>query len=312
MALRDLLFAELVKKGYSELKDGRKVWDVANRNFLYQTDELAQAFLNLRDHPRYRATILNIEIDLLVRAVKQFASKISTNANVIDLGCGDGKKAKVFFENLQIDGEFSYVPVSVNDRLLDLSVQNVKEGNFENVLDFKPIAADLNSLQSVLQQLSVENRERNILLLLGSLLASFDIHEYLFELSNSMTRGDCLFIGNAVRTGDRFTNIENYLHPLFSEWFAPLLQEMGFKDECLSYNARFENGRVECYYSVKETTTLEYDGNLYTFSAGDEIITAVLYKYYAHELEKYCKMYFREVEMISDADEEQVLVFCAK
>ena len=313
MKLKDYLFERLVREGYTERKDGRKVWDVANRAFLYLEDDMAKAFLNLRKHPRYKATVLNIETELLVCAAEKYVKYIADNhVNLIDLGCGDGKKARAFLEHLNGRGKLRFVPININKGLVDLAIENVKGGNFDNVDGYEPIVLDLNSLGKIITKLESEKSRKNVVLFLGSLLASFDIHEYLFELSNAMKKGDFILIGNAIRTGDRFSNIENYLHPLFLEWLKPLMRHIGFDKDDTEYKARFENGRVECYFEIKKVKTLSYKGKKYNFNKGDEIIGSVLYKYYADELEKFCKMYFREVELIKDSDEEQALICCIK
>jgi len=313
MEIKELLFKELMRNGYAERSDGRRVWDVADRCLLYKTDELAKAFLKLRAHPRYKATIINIEMELLESVAPKFIEKVGDEpCNLIDMGCGDGKKAKIFLRSLKGRGKIRFCPVNTNPTLVDLTLNNVKDGGFENVVDYMPIVADLKSLRDVIRKVKDETYQKNVIFLLGSLLASFDIHEYLFDLSNAMKKGDCLVIGNAIRTGDRFANVENYKHPLFEEWFFRLVEEMGFEEDEVEYDARFENGRVECFYKIKSDKKLSYDGKEFEFKEGDEIVVAILYKYYAQELEKYCKMYFREVELVKDKDEEQALICCIK
>jgi len=200
MELKTELFGELVKKGYAECGDGRRVWDVANRGLLYKTDEQAKAFLKLRDHPRYRATIINIEIDLLKKMAGKFVKKVGDRpCNLIDMGCGDGKKAKEFISILGGVGDIRYCPASPNKMLVKLALDNVKEKGFDNVKDYKEFVGGLRFLHNIIESVRDEGRDRNVVLLLGNILASFDIHDYLFHLSNSMKQGDCLVIGKSNR-----------------------------------------------------------------------------------------------------------------
>jgi uncharacterized SAM-dependent methyltransferase len=313
MELKTKLFEELVRKGHIERLDGRKVFDVADRCFLYESDNLAEAFLKLRAHPRYKATIINIEIELLEEFARRFINVIGDKpCNVIDMGCGDGKKAKAFFGALEGVGKIRYCPTSPNDMLRNLATKNVKESNFENVVEYKPLSKCMKLIDMIFKEVRDDKYEKNVILLMGSLLASFDIHEYLFEISKLMRKGDCLLIGNAIRTGDRFTNIQNYRHPLFYEWLKHIVFEMGFEENEVEFGGRFENGRVEGYFEVKEDKVLTHEGKDYVFKRGDEIIVGILYKYFAKELEEYCKMYFRDVELVKDKDEEQALVCCIK
>ena len=115
MDLKVAIFKELVRKGYSELSDGRKVWDVANRSFLYMTSELVKSFLEVRQHPRYRQVIIDIEKDLLKKNSKDFVKGLKNEPyNLIDIGCGDGSKAKAFLEALGGEGKVRFCPFAPN------------------------------------------------------------------------------------------------------------------------------------------------------------------------------------------------------
>jgi uncharacterized SAM-dependent methyltransferase len=313
MELKDNVVKTLVKKGRVERADGSRVWDISDRGLLYIGPELAEAFLKLRAHPRYKATIIDLEISLLKKVAPKFLEIVGDKpCNLIDMGCGDGKKAEAFIESLNGKGNIRYCPVNINKGLVDLALKNLKEKNFPNVSDYKPILANLKSLYDAILLAKNPKYQKNVVLLLGSIIAGFDIHEYLFELSNSMNQGDCLLVGNAIRTGERFANIENYKHPLFKEWLGHLIKQLNFGDEEVEYGARFENGRVECFYKIGSDKKFQYEGKEFDFKRGDDVVVAVLYKYYADELEKFCKMYFREVMLMRDENEEQALVCCIK
>src|SRR3989344_3505248 len=139
MLEKERLIKELLKNGYSK-KDETKSWDISKREFRYLNKDMAKSFLRLTEHPRYKATITDIEIDL----------------------------------------------------------RNSKY-------------------------------QRNIILLLGSLISSFDINDYLFKVSQSMFPGDYLVIGNGIRKGERFTKLETYKHPLFNDWLIHLMRLLDFK-----------------------------------------------------------------------------------
>ncbi len=313
MELKEVLFKELVKKGYSELKDGRKVWDVANRSILYMTPELVDSFLKLREHPRYQKTIVEIETELLKKnAEKLINGHISGPFNLIDLGCEDGSKAKTFIKALNGKTKVRFCSVNVSKKLASLALRNVEKENFSNVEGCKKIIADFSSLDEIASLARNGQYQKNVVLLLGSILASFDIHEYLFNLTQGMFKGDVLIIGNAIRTGERFTNLENYKDKLFKNWFDHLMRAMGFDDKEVSYDARFANGRLEGYYTINNGKKLSCGGKTFEFKKGDEIIAAILYKYYEKELEEFCKMYFREVELVKDEKSEYALVLCVK
>ena len=310
--LRDRLFKELMKGGYS-MSNGRKVWNVANRSLLYFTDELAKNFLEFRNFPRYREVFIDIEIALLKENAKRFLAELGDKPfNLIDIGCVDGIKAKTLIEEFCGDCKLRYCPVHINKYLVDLALTNVKSANFSSIADYKSYIADLEDIEVVSNFMRNSEYQKNAFLLLDSILASFEIHEYLFKLSRSMLSGDILVIGNSIRTGERFSNLEVYKHAVFDEWFKPLIKGIGFEDEEVQYDARFANGRVEGFYKIMKAKVVEYGGKKFEFNAGDEIVVAILYKYYDHELKEYCRMYFRDVEIFIDSNSEYALVLCKK
>jgi len=313
MELKEVLFKELVKKGYSELKDGRKVWDVANRSIIYMTPELVDSFLKLREHPRYQKTIVEIETELLNgNAKKLIDGHINGPFNLIDMGCEDGSKAKIFIKALNGKTKVRFCSVNVSEKLASLALKNMEKEKFSNVEGCKKIIADFSSLHEIASMVRSEKYQKNVVLLLGSILASFDIHEYLFNLSQGMFKGDVLIIGNAIRAGERFVNLENYKSKLFKNWFDHLMKAMGFDGKEVSYDARFANGRLEDYYTINKGKKIHYGGKIMEFKKGDEIVVAILYKYYEKELEEFCRMYFREVELVKDEENEYALVLCVK
>jgi len=249
MEFKECLAKELVKNGYSEREGGGKIWSVADRSLLYITPEQAESFLKMRKHPRYRKTITDIESDLIKKSSGKIMEWCSgESCNVIDMGCGDGKKAMVFLESLKGAGKIRFCPVSPNKALVDLALSRVKEKNFSNVTGYESCVSSLSSLNEVASVMRNGEYRENVILLLGSILASFEIHDFLFKLSNAMLPGDHLIIGNGIRTGERLANLETYKHKLFESWLAHSVRGLGFKDDEVEYDARFENGRVETFF----------------------------------------------------------------
>lgn len=312
MNLKESLLKEMVRRGYHEHKNGRKTWEAANRSLLYITPSQAKAFLNLAAHPRYKKTVIDIETDLLKKHAKKFMENVREPFNLIDMGCTDGSKATAFIQGLENKGTLRYMPVSLNKQLLNLTLKNIRKEKFSNIKEYKTKKASLESLDEVASIAKNNKYRKNVILLLGSILASYDIHAYLFNLSQAMFRGDRLIIGNGIRTGERFQNIKNYTHPAFNNWLHHVVKEMGIKPDEADYNARFANGRVEMYYTVTKDKKVKGKKHTIDLKEGDEIIAGILYKYYQKELLKFCKMYFREVELVTDPDKEYALVMCKK
>ncbi len=313
--VNELIVKEFIKNGYSK-SNGNKNWAIVQRKFLYLTPELAKGFLQLKNYKIYHEQVTEPELMLL----KQNADKISRGAgygriNLIDMYCGDGTKAVEFIKMLSRDARITYCPVNANSHLTDLAVRNVKAGDFNNVVDYRPVACtnsnDLD-LNIVLDRLNEKAYDKNVILLLGSVLASYEINSYLFELSRDMKKTDFLVIGNGIRAGERLVGLDKYKDPYFSQWFMHLMGGLGFKDNEVEYDARFGNSRVEMFYKIRADKSIKEGDIKIDFKKGDEILIAVLYKYYEEEFDKFCRMYFSDVSISTDNDKGYALVMCKK
>ncbi|MBI2452084.1 L-histidine N(alpha)-methyltransferase [Candidatus Pacearchaeota archaeon] len=313
MELKESLFQHLVKNGYAKNNLNNKVWNLANRSFLYMTSNLAKASLRVRDHPRYKKTIIEIEDSLIKKHAKKFLGGLEKEPfNLIVMGCGDGKKVEFFLKSIGKNFKMRFCPVNPHRYLNDLISKKMNKKRFSNIIEYYPHLADLESLGEVSSMVKNGRYQKNLILLLGSIIASYEIHDYLFNLSQAMFNGDRIIIGNGIRTGERLQNIKSYRHPLFKKWLIHLIREVGFKPREVEYDTRFGNSRVECFFKVKKDKTLLYKGNKIKIKKGDEIIVAILYKYYAKELQDFCKMYFKEVKLVKDKANEYALILCQK
>ena len=313
MKLKEQLLKYIVREGPS-MKNGNRVWDIAHRKFLYMTPELVKKFLAMRSHERYKQLVIDKEIDLIKEGRDFFVNGFgAANFNLIDLGCGDGTKAKTFISMFKDSkSKIKFCPTSVSKELVDLTLKNIKSENFSCISDYTSKIACFEEADEIISELRSKDYQKNVILFLGSILASFDINEYLFNLSNAMFSGDYLIIGNGIRKGQRLVNLETYKHKVFREWTLPLMKELGFNENEVEYDVRFNSVRVELFYKLKVDKTVDFDGRKIEFKSGDEIMVAKLYKYFPDELEKFCKFYFSDVKLLKDSEEEYALVVCKK
>jgi hypothetical protein len=154
--------------------------------------------------------------------------------------------------------------------------------------------------------------KKNVLLLLGSVLACYEINSYLFEISREMKKGDVLVLGNSVRFGERLVEIDKYKNDSFHNWFRHLLDGMGIDEKDVAFDARFGNSRVEFLYKLNKTYSRKVNRKHIVLSPGDELIVAVLYKYYPYEFENFCNLYFAKYDLNLNKEGGYALVTCVK
>lgn len=313
MTLKDDLVKQLIKQGSSEV-DGKRVWDISKREFLFRTDKLVDSFLKLRSHPRYKATVIDKELELMKEHSDILIDDIiDGDFNLVDTPCGDGTKAKFFVDLLKdADVSMRYVPVNIDKSLVDLSIKRVQSEGFKHVKDYLPQVASFEGLDETISTIRNSEYQRSVVLLLGSVVASFDINDYLFKLSNAMFKGDYVIIGNGIRSGERLVNLDNYKNELFDSWLKQLPLELGFSEDDIEYDVRFNEMRVELFYKIKKDLDVKSGEKTISLKDGDELLVAFLYKFFEKELEDFCKMYFSEVKVFKDSEEEYALVLCKK
>ena len=306
-----LVLKELVKNGYS-VERGKRVWNIANHKLLYITPQLAQGFLNLECWPRYKLNVVDRELDLIRFHVPRFFDGARGKLDVVDFGCGDGKKAEVFVTSLPSTIKAKYFPVDVSLPLIHLAKTRLRTRTSRTFSVGPSYTEDFSSPDKLVRRIRARSDARAAYLLLGSTLASFEINQFLFSMSRAMAHGGLLIVGNGIRTGKRFAGIEKYRQPIFNEWFFSLMAGLGFSSSEVRYDARFANGRLEFFYHIKHDKVFVCEVKRIRFKAGDEIVVAIQYKYYAQELEKFCKMYFSHVRFFKDKANECSLIFCIK
>jgi len=310
--INQTIFKELVKRGHS-LKNGTRVWDIADSKLWYLTPELSKGFLNLKRYQPYRKAVVEREIELLKKEANNIVGGFKHKSfNLVDLGCGSGKKAETFVGTLNRDVRLRYCPVDISPYFIERAsetISNIRSGKVSSIRNF---VSDFENLADILGVLRSSQFQHNLVLLLGETLSHYDVNDFLYNLSKDMFKGDCLVIGNGIRVGERFVALEKYKDPLFNDWFIHVVKGLGFDENEVEYNARFANRRLEGYYIVKTDKTVEYDGKKVTFKKGDEIVVAIQHKFFEKELKKFCGMYFKSVEIKKSDDGEYCLIVCKK
>jgi uncharacterized SAM-dependent methyltransferase len=312
MEVNQMIFNELLKRGYS-VRGKNRVWTLGDSKLLYITPELAKGFLNLTKSKIYKKKIYDIEVKLLKEnALKILKPVEKRDFNLIDLGCGDGSKAKEFVKSLKNKGRLRYCPVDISSYFIDKAISGIKSGNFKNVKAYESNVSDFDNLDNIIAFLRNDKYQKNMALLLGCTLANFEINDFLFNLSSAMFEKDYLIIGNGIRTGPRLVALETYKNKVFDNWFIWLMNELGFKKNEVKYCARFTNSRLECFYTVKVNKKIKHLGREVEFKKGDQIVVAFLYKYYEKELYDFAHRYFSNVEVVKDPANEYALLICKK
>lgn len=312
LEVNDLIFKELIKRGYA-LEGKTRVWNIADSKLWYLTPEQSQAFLDLEKSQDYQKNVIQKEIDLINENIEEIIEEIKEDPiNIVDLGCGDGKKAVLFIEKLKDRSKVRYCPVDISGYMVEKAIAKVSKMDVKEIVKFQWNISDFENIENIAFLLRQGEYKRNFSLLLGNTLGNFEINELLYEIRSSMKEGDLLLIGNGLDNRKSEDVIKAYSNPFLDNLLNKTLTQIGFDLKNLKYDARFRNSRIEMYYTILEDCVISFLNKKVSFGAGDQIIVAVSYKYSADNFKSFLKMYFTKSEIFISKDNSYALALCKK
>lgn len=310
--INDLIFRELLKRGYS-LEGNTRVWNLADSKLWYITPDQAQSFLDLEQSKEYQKNVIQKEMDLIEKNIDEITDGIKDKPiNLIDLGCGDGKKAVLFLSYLKDTKKLRYCPIDISSYMVEKAIQKVSKMNVKEVVQLQWNISDFENLENISYILRSKEYKDNFILFLGNTLGNFEIHEMLYEIRSSMKDDDVLLIGNGLDNRHAQEIIDAYKNVQIDNWLVKILTQIGLEKTDLEYGVRFRNSRIEEYYTLTRDTEITFLGRTVRFNKGDQIITAVSYKYDQDDFMSYLKMYFSHVRLFVSKDNSYALALCKK
>jgi uncharacterized SAM-dependent methyltransferase len=310
--INEIIFKELLKRGYS--LDGKtRVWNISESRLMYITPEQAQAYLDLELSPDYNKEVIQKEVELIKRHIEEIIKKTGKDPlNVIDMGCGDGKKAEIFIEQLKGKMKLRYCPIDISDYMVNKAIERMSKMNVGEIVQSQWNISDFENIENISSLLRQNNFKKNLILILGNTIGNFEFHELMHQVSSSMKKSEVVLIGNGLSEKNIDTILKSYSGKMINNFLIKIPLQLGLKEDEIKFGARFKNSRVEIYYEIKTNKKISCLGKNIDFNEGDQIIVAVSYKYKKDILQKYLKMYFDEVKVFTLDDKSYALALCKK
>ena len=310
--INDLIFKELIKRGYS-LEGHTHVWNLADSKLWYITPKQSQAFLDLEESEEYQKEIIQKEIDLINNNVKEILEKVGKGPiNIIDLGCGDGKKAVLFINHLKGQIKLRYCPIDISSYMVEKAIDKIKKLDAGEIVKFQWNISDFENIENISYLLRRGDYKNNIILLLGNTLGNFELNELLYSIRRTMKEGDFLLIGNGLDNRNVDDILKSYNTDEVHNFLKHLPLQLGFELDEIEFGARYQNSRVEIYYTIKKDKTIGFQEKRVQFKKGDQIIVSVSYKYDKDNFRGFLNLYFDEVDTYISKDESYTLALCKK
>ena len=318
--INDLIFKELIKRGYS-LEGNTRIWNIADSKLWYLTSDQSQAFLDLEKDKDYRRDVIQKEIKLINENVEKVIERVGDKPfNLMDLGCGDGKKAVIFLNKINEKAKekhanntrVRYCPIDISSYMVEKALKKIKEASVDEVVQFQWNISDFENIENIASLLRYGVYADNLILLLGNTLGNFEINELLYEIRSAMQADDVLVIGNGLDNRQPEAILKAYDNKNLDNLLIRTVMQLGIPREKVEYGSRFKNSRVEMYYTLKEDHEMEFLGRKVKLMKGDQIIVAVSYKYTKDDFKAFLKMYFNDAEIITSKDDSYALAICKK
>jgi uncharacterized SAM-dependent methyltransferase len=312
MPINDLIFNQFLLRSYT-LEGKTRVWNIADSKLWYLTPDQAQGFLDLENDEAYKTSIIDKEVGLIRKHLPEFKSKLTAqNYNLIDLGCGDGKKASILHDDFSSFLSLRYCPIDISSYMVTKATQTIISSlSSGKILNSQWNISDFENLVNVIPLFRGDGFDNHFMMLLGNTMSNFEPDDILHGIRNSMQKGDFLLIGNAIqREQDQIQWIESYKNNKINEWLVQVLVKIGLKPDELVYDVRYINNRIEEIYILQKNVEIEHLGKTLEFQKGDVIIVATSYKYTESQLKSNIQKFFGSVEIFTDESQTFALALC--
>ncbi len=314
MNVHDLVFKEMIKRGYS-CEGNSKVWNLSDSKLMYLVPEQAQAYLDFQNITQYKSELGNKEMNLMDKNIKFISDMFKGDSiNIVDLGCGDGKKVVNLLQSLSKVTKIRYYPIDISGYMVEKAINRIKSLGFGEVVQFQWNISDFDNLENITSMLSDGKYKRNLFLLLGNTLGNFEMHEILHKIRNSMGNNDLLIIGNGVDNSKVEENIvafcKNSKEHAHFEKLLPM--QLGFKEEDLEYKPRFAHSRLEFINeSLKDMSISLLDKEI-VVKKGDKFLCGFCYYLKQDEFKSLMNLYFSIAHTFISEDGSYALAVCKK
>ena len=311
--INDLIFKELIKRGYS-LEGNTRVWNISDSKLWCVTKKQAEAYLNLEYSDEYNKRVIEKETKLFVESIPEILESIGdSKVNIIDFGCGDGKKITKIIEEIKNKEDLVYCPIDINEHMVEIASEKVEGTGIKEVIRFEHNVSDDENASTITKYMRKNHHKRNMIFLLGNTINNSEINDTLFNLRNSMSDSDILIIDSTIDVGGQEKCLKFYGdNKEVYDWLIKIPENLGLDKEDLELGTRFQNNRVEVFFKIKKSRKIEKNGYEIIFDEGDEIIVIVSYRYKIRDFRSFLSMNFNKVSVSMNKNGSMTIALCKK
>jgi uncharacterized SAM-dependent methyltransferase len=144
--------------------------------------------LDLENDEAYKTSIIDKEVGLIRKHLPEFKSKLTQqNYNLIDLGCGDGKKASILHDDFSSFLSLRYCPIDISSYMVNKATQPIINSlQSGKILNSQWNISDFENLVNVIPLFRGDGFDNHFMMLLGNTMSNFEPGDILHGVRNSM------------------------------------------------------------------------------------------------------------------------------
>ena len=232
------------------------------------------------------------------------------------MGCGDGTKAAFFVSELKKikkDLKIRYCPIDISSYMVSKATETFAKSHGDEIVRFQYNISDFENLENITPLLRNSDFKTSIFLLMGNTLGNFEIHELLYTIRVSMAPSDVFVVDTAIDDNKQQERAATYQKSqLWNKWLIHIPLQLGLEKSDVQLGARFQNTRIEVYFTLLKDKDVAFQDKSIRFKKGDQIIILVAYKHNKEDLKSYLNMHFDNVHFKFSKDNSKVLATCSR
>ncbi|MEM7814875.1 MAG: L-histidine N(alpha)-methyltransferase [Candidatus Aenigmatarchaeota archaeon] len=305
------IFDRLIKNGCAH-EDGARVWRVDDSKLWYLMPEQARGYLEYLNEEGYKGGLK--EMGLLRKHAAEIVSGLADGPlNIVDLGCGDGRKAVPIIEHLYGKCAIRYCPIDISRFMVDRAAEAVGKLGIAAVKETWSVH-DFERLEELSPHLRSGGFDRCMFMLMGNTVGNFETHKILGEIAEGMRERDALIVGSGLDNGKLGEEaISQLKRSKVSEcFFSHVPAQLGLDLADLEYDVKFRNSRLDFYYKINADRSVSHGDKRIDFKKGDQLVVAFCYHYKIEEFGENLNRHFTDVRIYPTEDGSYTLARCEK
>lgn len=229
------------------------------------------------------------EIDLILNNEDKILSYLSKKEySVLDMGCGDGKKAAAILTRLErySKDKLNYFPVDISERMMNIAVDNVQLAHDNLHTELFKEDFEKGNFSKVTYYLRRRYQRDNLILFLGQTIGNLsDSHRILVNLRESMTEDEVVLVGMAMLSKQK-DPLEGYDQKIIYDWLWTVPEKIGITREDADIKLYFNTNKNQIEYKLefKKDWSKSFGSDFLNFHKGQKILVAVSHKFTKDEI----------------------------